>query len=156
MNAQLLQLLKCPVCLEYMNPPIRHCVNGHLVCNDCFSMVDRCPTCRGDLTHDRNLAMEQVANMVTYPCENVGCTGFTLAEKDVHLRDCQFHQLPCPYQEACAYNGNFSEVQSHLVTSHSIVPVSTDGRMFYRAKHFDVRNWWKIIFKWNDDMFRYS
>ena len=75
-TAQLLQLLKCPVCLEYTNPPIRHCVNGHLVCNNCFSMVDRCPTCRGDLTHERNLAMEQVANMVTYPCENDGCTGW--------------------------------------------------------------------------------
>ena len=39
------------------------------------------------------------------------------------------------------------EVPSHLVIIHSIVPVGMDGRMFYRAKHFDIRNWWKTAFR---------
>ena len=34
----------------------------------------------------------------------------------------EFLQLPCPYQEQCAYNGNFAEIPSHLMISHSIAP----------------------------------
>ncbi len=57
---QVLSLLECPVCLDHITPPVRQCVKGHLVCADCFPRLHHCPTCRGDMCQERNLAMEQV------------------------------------------------------------------------------------------------
>jgi len=55
-----LSLLECPVCLDHIVPPVRQCVKGHLVCSDCFPRLPHCPTCRGEMWKERNLAMEQV------------------------------------------------------------------------------------------------
>ncbi|UYV68355.1 SIAH2 [Cordylochernes scorpioides] len=47
--ADLASLFECPVCFDYVLPPILQCVNGHLVCAACRLKLLRCPTCRGPL-----------------------------------------------------------------------------------------------------------
>lgn len=60
LNQGLIGLLECPVCMEYMGPPIHQCRRGHLVCFACKPKLPNCPTCRSRFTDSRNLAMEKV------------------------------------------------------------------------------------------------
>ncbi|KAL8187880.1 UNVERIFIED_CONTAM: E3 ubiquitin-protein ligase siah2 [Gekko kuhli] len=69
---ELTSLFECPVCFDYVLPPILQCQAGHLVCNQCRQKLSLCPTCRGSLTPSiRNLAMEKVASAVLFPCKTV-------------------------------------------------------------------------------------
>ncbi|KAJ4432539.1 hypothetical protein ANN_21162 [Periplaneta americana] len=44
---ELLQGLECPVCFDYMVPPITLCENGHNICKICKPKLFECPTCKG-------------------------------------------------------------------------------------------------------------
>ena len=59
-NEEVLTLLECPVCLDHITPPVKQCVKGHLVCNECFPRLPHCPTCRSAMNQERNLAVEQI------------------------------------------------------------------------------------------------
>ena len=48
-NNELAALFECPVCYDYVLPPILQCQSGHLVCSSCRSKLTCCPTCRGTL-----------------------------------------------------------------------------------------------------------
>eukprot|EP00493_Phyllostaurus_siculus_P002285 UN02297 len=81
-NPDLASLFECPVCFDYVLPPIYQCSSGHLVCSNCRPKLTLCPTCRGPLGSIRNLAMEKVANTVLFPCRfnSSGC-GVTLPQR---------------------------------------------------------------------------
>lgn len=67
---ELTSLFECPICFDYVLPPILQCQAGHLVCKQCRQQLSLCPTCRGSLTPNiRNLAMEKVASAVLFPCK---------------------------------------------------------------------------------------
>ena len=68
--SDLASLFECPVCFDYVLPPILQCHAGHLVCSNCRPKLTCCPTCRGQLGGNiRNLAMEKVASTVMFPCK---------------------------------------------------------------------------------------
>lgn len=47
--------LECPVCLTFPNEtPRNQCQNGHLVCNECSTHLDKCPLCRESLENVPN------------------------------------------------------------------------------------------------------
>lgn len=79
-SSDLASLFECPVCFDYVLPPIIQCQSGHLVCSNCRPKLSCCSTCRGPLGNIRNLAMEKVAETVTFPCRyNMnGCTAMML------------------------------------------------------------------------------
>ncbi len=69
-GSDLASLFECPVCFDYVLPPILQCQAGHLVCSNCRPKLTCCPTCRGQLgANIRNLAMEKVASTVLFPCK---------------------------------------------------------------------------------------
>lgn len=69
-SSELTALFECPVCFDYVLPPILQCQAGHLVCNPCRQKLSCCPTCRGPLSPSiRNLAMEKVASTLPFPCK---------------------------------------------------------------------------------------
>ncbi|XP_023721054.1 E3 ubiquitin-protein ligase sina isoform X2 [Cryptotermes secundus] len=59
--------LECPVCLEYMTPPITMCSSGHSVCQACRPRMTSCPTCRRPLLGIRNYALELLARELQLP-----------------------------------------------------------------------------------------
>ena len=59
-TSDLASLFECPVCFDYVLPPILQCQSGHLVCGSCRPKLTCCPTCRGTLGNIRNLGMEKV------------------------------------------------------------------------------------------------
>ena len=48
-SSGLASLFECPVCFDYVLPPILQCHAGHLVCSNCRPKLTCCPTCRGQL-----------------------------------------------------------------------------------------------------------
>ena len=69
-GSDLASLFECPVCFDYVLPPILQCHAGHLVCSNCRPKLTCCPTCRRRLRGNiRNLAMEKVASTVMFPCK---------------------------------------------------------------------------------------
>ncbi|KAJ0502545.1 putative transcription factor C2H2 family [Helianthus annuus] len=76
--SSVLELLKCPVCTNYMYPPIHQCRNGHTLCFECETHVqNQCPTCRQELGNIRSFALEKFVQLLQLPCRysSSGCLG---------------------------------------------------------------------------------
>ncbi|CAG5958461.1 unnamed protein product [Menidia menidia] len=124
-NSDLASLFECPVCFDYVLPPILQCQSGHLVCSNCRPKLTCCPTCRGPLGSIRNLAMEKVANSVLFPCKyaSSGCE-VTLphTEKTEHEELCEFRPYSCPCPGAsCKWQGSLDAVMPHLMHQHKSI-----------------------------------
>ncbi|PSN29516.1 hypothetical protein C0J52_28253 [Blattella germanica] len=116
----LLHEIECPICLQYMTPPIKQCSNGHNICKDCRHKIDICPVCRENLADIRNLTAESMSRLITHPCVNkkFGCTGhFLLDFKEKHEIKCLFKQIGCPIQ-FCKKEGSRLEIQEHFKNDH--------------------------------------
>ena len=124
-NTNLASLFECPVCFDYVLPPVVQCHNGHLVCNNCRRKLTRCPTCRDPLTRPiRNLALEKVAVSVLFPCKyaTFGCE-ITMppTEKANHEEHCEFKPCCCPCPGDCRWQGPVNAVVPHLRQSHESI-----------------------------------
>lgn len=62
-----LQLLECPICKEYMTPPIYQCVTGHTICNSCKVKLGKCGTCDENVEKTRNFTLEELSKKVELP-----------------------------------------------------------------------------------------
>ncbi|KAJ8911290.1 hypothetical protein NQ315_015293 [Exocentrus adspersus] len=62
-------MLECPVCKEYMHPPIYQCLLGHTMCNNCKSKADKCPMagCEANIETTRNYILEDLSKKVELP-----------------------------------------------------------------------------------------
>lgn len=124
-NQELAALFECPVCFDYVLPPIMQCSSGHLVCSQCRPKLQVCPTCRGQAPSIRNLAMERVAATVYFPCryQSNGCLNALLhTDKIEHEEQCEFRPYSCPCPGAsCKWTGNLDEVMDHLLTQHKSI-----------------------------------
>ena len=118
-------LFECPVCFDYVLPPILQCNSGHLICSSCRPKVQCCPSCRGPLGSIRNLAMEKVAENVRFPCKycNSGCVLRLLhTEKREHEDVCEFRPYACPCPgTSCKWHGSLDEVLGHLIHTHKSI-----------------------------------
>jgi len=56
-----LKEIECPVCMEYMSPPISLCTRGHNLCDTCSRGIPKCPICQ-EVFITRNLALEVITN----------------------------------------------------------------------------------------------
>ncbi|XP_032431518.1 E3 ubiquitin-protein ligase Siah2 [Xiphophorus hellerii] len=123
---ELTALFECPVCFDYVLPPILQCQAGHLVCNPCRQKLSCCPTCRGPLSPSiRNLAMEKVASTLPFPCKYSG-SGCLLvlhhSQKADHEELCEFRPYTCPCPGAtCKWAGPLEAVMPHLMHTHKSI-----------------------------------
>lgn len=63
-------MLECPICKEYMSPPIYQCLTGHTVCNICKPKKETCATCNEKVENTRNYSLEELSKKVELPTEN--------------------------------------------------------------------------------------
>ncbi|PSN29638.1 hypothetical protein C0J52_27485 [Blattella germanica] len=118
----LLEQIECPICLQYMIPPIEMCLNGHNICKDCRHNIEKCPVCREKLADIRNLTAESMSRLITHPCVNkkFGCTGhFLLYFKEKHEKTCLFRPIVCPFW-ICEKEGTCLETQEHFKNDHLV------------------------------------
>ncbi|XP_069675847.1 E3 ubiquitin-protein ligase sina-like [Periplaneta americana] len=121
LNDALTKLLVCPVCYEYMVPPLMQCRRGHMVCVDCKSSFTSCPTCRSKFVNMRNRAMEDVAYNLIYPCKNanLGCQHRSkLEDREHHEGNCTFKSFRCVDAPRCGWSGTRAELLQHVGQFH--------------------------------------
>jgi hypothetical protein len=111
--------------MEYMVPPITLCVNGHNICNICKPNVQHCPTCRQPFLNTRNVALEELARDVKYPCtyRKYGCKEMFAHDKiGEHQEKCPYCRQICPAATlanvSCSWTGNYNEIKGHLKDKH--------------------------------------
>ncbi|KAF1742123.1 hypothetical protein MXB_1533 [Myxobolus squamalis] len=127
-GVELKTYFECPVCYEYITPPIFQCVRGHLVCMDCFPKLSSCPTCRDSYqVCARNLMMEKMSNCINFPCKYAhnGCTEqHTGATKSAHELTCShlFKHLQTEHNHIIILEG---EEVMFLVTNIDSIGVTT-------------------------------
>ena len=122
-SKKILTLLECPVCYDYITPPIKQCVKGHLVCSSCYQKLSNCPTCRSDLSKERNLCLEQIAPFLKYPCRyyTFGCKeSVLLSKKEIHEKNCPFVVVNCPFHAKCPWAGPLKDIENHIKSKHKI------------------------------------
>jgi len=124
--------------MEYMRPPIMLCENGHNICSPCKQNVPHCPTCNHQFLNIRNVALEELATKVKYPCtyRNYGCREtYKLHLIGGHQGKCQYIPQPCPVNKldlgTCTWTGISSNVMSHLEQAHSDVCIYYHGIIFF-------------------------
>ncbi|XP_023228940.1 E3 ubiquitin-protein ligase Siah1-like [Centruroides sculpturatus] len=119
----LVALLKCPICHDYMSPPIHQCTEGHLVCSNCWKWVRRCPTCRRILGDYQNATLEKLAEAISLPCrfaEN-GCQErHILKDRRIHEKNCKYKTCSCPSLDtSCYWEGTYPQILPHVAEKHT-------------------------------------
>jgi len=158
-SKKILSLLECPVCYDYITPPIKQCIKGHLVCSSCYQKLTNCPTCREELSTERNLILEKLTPFLKYPCRyhTFGCKEVVaLGKKELHERLCPFVVVNCPFHAKCPWAGALHDMEHHIKMKHKIKPevVRKDGIFFFKAKQFNKRPMWIYVFKWDGYLFK--
>jgi len=128
LDEALLKDLECPVCMEYMVPPIKMCTNGHNICSKCGEIVHVCPTCRAEFSVTRNVVLENIARRQKYPCVNrrSGCLElFSMEHIAEHHAGCAYENFKCPYQliNTCSWKGLKKDLMRHLKNAHPLFSV---------------------------------
>jgi hypothetical protein len=87
--------------------------------------VKECPTCKHQFVGNRNLALEDLARQVKYPCKyrSYGCAE-TFSQETIagHQAICQYIPQKCPAAKLafgnCSWTGSYSDMKKHLKENH--------------------------------------
>ncbi|GFG35084.1 hypothetical protein Cfor_05090 [Coptotermes formosanus] len=159
LSKDVLEQLECPVCMEYMLPPITFCGNGHNICSNCKPKLQNCPTCREGFFQARNKALERLALKVECPCRNKqhGCTlTFPIALIREHHDVCKYNPFECPLRSFfhCKWTGTFKEVKHHVTQKHGNWVTDMTAMTEVLIRNFNKNKVYVRIILLNDDMFQ--
>ncbi|CAH0561303.1 unnamed protein product [Brassicogethes aeneus] len=154
--------LVCPVCLNYLYPPIKQCATGHTYCEDCFQKLTRCPECRAPKTEARSFVLERLYNKLTFPCKfyDEGCQ---VLAKGVNIKyhedGCEYSMKRCPlrFNNNCKWQGKKLELDLHCKKDHS-TNIYFESSQTFKCKDFcsNVHRKYYILFSVFEEMFRCS
>lgn len=114
----LIRFFTCPVCKDWVTPPIIQCRKGHIVCGPCKTKgLKACPECKQRFSDVPNWMMEQVSAIIAFPCryQTHGCREYSeLLNKSAHEALCSFRPVGCQY----AVHGCTQILLYHLMEKH--------------------------------------
>jgi hypothetical protein len=100
-------------------------VNGYKICKTCVHEVRQFPSCRQHFVNDRNLALEDLAEQVKYPCKyrSYGCTEtFDHDTIGRHQEICLHIPQKRPFAKLairkCSWAGSYNDMEKHLKEIH--------------------------------------
>lgn len=147
LHSRLLQELECPVCKEYMVPPIILCNNGHNLCCNCRITLENCPICKGPFLKVRNLSLESLSHETLYPCKNNkrGCPRIlTKQSAKYHISECMFDIHKCPFEKisgtGCGWAGSLEMMKEHVERAHKGSCVQPASQKFKSVLHNVARS----------------
>ena len=112
-------LLKCPICLNFLNNPYECEVCGGLFCEDCIhawlKTKEKCPMRCPELKIKRaDVNSRKLLNKIILKCQNYPDCDFTASYWDLfsHEEKCNFQKVKCP-NKPCKYGGKFSDFLKH-------------------------------------------
>ncbi|CAG9769241.1 unnamed protein product [Ceutorhynchus assimilis] len=121
LDLDLLHEFECPICMEYMVPPIYQCEIGHSFCQVCKDTQTVCPSCKAEFKRTQNFTLERVIMNTIYPCKHSGCKYKTKAKNiRQHEATCLWGPFECPLKdfEKCSTNFRASELFNHIKNEH--------------------------------------
>lgn len=136
--------LICPVCYEYLSPPVVRCPRDHNICYECIARIAhlssgmKCPECRSHIDQNsHNKAIEEQLKELIIACKwkKLGCKEeISLSEIRAHIRTCPFRPgeiISCLYNHPdepgltnCSWTGHTFSFIDHLEEAHSISPIN--------------------------------
>ena len=112
-------LLKCPICLNFLNNPYECEVCGGLFCEDCIQAwlktKEKCPMRCAELRIKRaDVNSRKLLNKIILKCQNYPDCDFTANYWDLfsHEEKCNFQKVKCP-NKPCKFGGKFSDFLKH-------------------------------------------
>jgi len=165
LSNDLLLELECPVCVEYMLPPITMCENGHNICNSCKARMDNCPSCRGKFTDIKNLSLENMCRKVPLPCKHAknGCKYLLPVDAITqHQSECPYGLYKCPFVVAgidCSWEGFIADMEEHIRSKHLAANDSRDVHETHKIRlpNFETASaWCQVLFTLKEVFFRLS
>lgn len=120
----LIDELRCPVCVKPLQAPIRLCTTGHSVCSGCSHSLPKCPMCSRNFTQTRSAALEAVAAKAEFNCINaaLGCVERLPADLLVrHERRCVYQTEDCFMGKVwnnCQWSGSRIDWIDHCIGEH--------------------------------------
>lgn len=151
--------LECPVCQEYMVPPIFQCQIGHSVCGVCKPKLRDCPSCRGKIGEIRNFTLEKLTEHIMYPCRNryEGCDyhGNTVEIKQ-HEQECKYAPIKCPFSDICEceWKGAYKTIVAHVKVNHNDREYIIKEPLFLSTKFSTVSGGTQCITELFNEIFR--
>jgi hypothetical protein len=129
LSQSLLTVLECPVCRQYMLPPITYCERGHNICSSCRLLTNRCPTCLKPFLDIQDTSLENLAKKSVFPCSkrSYGCTAFLGADFIMeHKNICLYRtHTSCPLvvipKVSCNWKGHSSDLRNHIQMDHNVL-----------------------------------
>ena len=112
----IIENFKCPVCYDFMFPPFPQCIEGHNLCVNCFYRVKSCPICRADLCIITNNLLDEIYNMLAFPCPYEDCEEMVLGKlMQNHMIQCVHRNVTC---KVCNYSGKMENMEQHFSDKH--------------------------------------
>ncbi|KAI4459005.1 e3 ubiquitin-protein ligase siah2 [Holotrichia oblita] len=151
----ILQQLECPICLEYMTPPILQCHGGHSFCQPCRKKITTCPTCRSAIGNTRNFLLENITSTIPYPCKykKYGCN-FSTSANNIQKHQAACIKVPCRcIMNDCSWEDRHSKLVAHLTKTHKDNFLETDSVSYILDDSLDVESYNYICIV-NDHVFR--
>lgn len=145
---------ECPICNEYLAPPVYVCVIGHSICKRCRLKLDVCPSCKNYFQNTRNFFLENLVANLNYPCpyHTKGCTFIdTLYKVEEHEQLCKFADRQCILE--CPWSGSIESMINHLHDSHRESIIESE---VIHNFHIRVNQKTHLILLWDSQIFRLS
>lgn len=120
-DKEVLSEFECPICKEYMHPPIRMCYTGHSFCDECFSKISTCSICKGAKITARCFVLEKIHEKFNFPCKHSqnGCPqAFNGNDMVDHIIMCDYRNITCPIDKNCKWKNRISDLENHAQTDH--------------------------------------
>lgn len=120
---ELLSELECPLCSDFILPPIRQCETGHSYCSTCFAKIRNCPQCSAPKSKSRCFALEHIVQKLIFPCKfrEDGCGVLAICSQiKIHERVCEFVGRRCPlrFNNDCNWTGPYRDIRKHCTDKH--------------------------------------
>lgn len=144
LRQDILEEFQCPICTEYMYPPIHECLRGHAFCKKCSEKLNNCPQCRSLIFYTENSLLQQLQEKLDFPCkfkEN-GCNFFS------RINELKSHEMKCSYNSDKVVSGKWSERKKsafyHLIFLFTGFLLFEMYFIFINKLDYDVRNQIKL------------
>ena len=152
-HAAILDMLECPVCLEYPRQrPIYTCNNAHVTCSKCITKIKgSCPICRNDEINPNPFVgrmADKALQGILVPCQ-FACHGCKLRQQihamEHHEVHCQYREVHCPakHRGACHWLGSLLKMVGHVkergcIQVNLFITVSISTFYFLRIIIFQI------------------
>jgi len=115
----LMENLKCPVCLEFANDPMECLSCSNIFCKLCVTdpKIENCPICRKEKNLKESAFAKRLLSSLPTTCQYNCGTNIQRGEYKSHLLKCENRNFTC---NLCQVESKKNEFMTHILAKHEI------------------------------------